>query len=166
MAIPKEVRILSKRQNAILIVDDDKSIRETFVAILGQEGYYVDTAENGAEAIEKSNNKLFDLALVDIRLPDMLGTELLGAMKETTPKMAKIILTGYPSMQNAITAVNQGADGYLLKPADVEELLKSIKKHLQRREEAATYSEQKVAEFIQTCADELGKGNRETNPTR
>lgn len=157
---------MNKRQNAILIVDDDKTIRETFAAILEQDGYYVDTAETGAEAIEKSNNKLFDLALVDIRLPDMLGTELLGAMKETTPKMTKIILTGYPSMQNAITAVNQGADGYLLKPADVEELLKSIKKHLQRREEAATYSQLKVAEFIQTVAKELGEGNRETNPTR
>ncbi len=157
---------MSKRKDAILIVDDDKSIRDTFTAILEQEGYDVDTAENGAEAIEKSQKKFFDLALVDVRLPDMYGTDLLNAMKETTPKMAKIILTGYPSMQNAITAVNEGANAYLLKPVDIEDLLKSIKKHIQRRQEAARYSEQKVAEFIKTRATEVGKGNRETNSNR
>ncbi len=157
---------MSKRKNVILIVDDDKTIRDTSAAILEQEGYDVDTAESGAEAIEKSKKKFFDLALVDVRLPDMYGTELLNAMRETTPKMAKIILTGYPSMQNAITAVNEGADAYLLKPVNLEDLLKSIKKNLQKREEAARYSEQKVAEFIKTRATELGKGNRETDPNR
>ena len=154
----------SKRPGTILIVDDDKSIRTTIAAILEQEGYDVVTAENGAEAIEKSNNKFFDLALVDMRLPDMMGSELLGAMKETVPKMAKIIVTGHPSMQNAIAAVNEGADGYVLKPVDAEVLLKEIRKHLQRREEATSYSEQKVAEFIETRAKELGRRNPGVSP--
>ncbi len=148
---------MSKRRSSLLIVDDDKSIRETFRAILEQEGYDIDTAENGAEAIKKSNNKFFDLALVDVRLPDMYGTDLLNEMKERTPKMVKIILTGYPSMQNAITAVNEGADAYLLKPINPEILLSLIKKHLQKREDAVSYSEHKVAEFIETRAKELGR---------
>jgi len=76
-------------------------------------------------------------------------------MKETTPKMAKIVVTGYPSMENAITSVNEGADGYVLKPVDADSLLNSIRKHLRKREEAARYSEQKVAEFIETRAKEL-----------
>jgi DNA-binding NtrC family response regulator len=156
---------LSKRQNAILVVDDDETIRMTIAAVLEQEGYDVDTAENGKEAIEKSSNKFFDLALVDVRLPDMYGTELLNAMRETTPKMAKIIVTGYPSMQNAITAINEGADGYLLKPVDGDALLESVKKHLQRRAEATRYSEQKVAEFIETRRKELFRGNHQTTPT-
>jgi DNA-binding NtrC family response regulator len=157
---------LSERQHTILIVDDDKSIRTTLAAILEHKGYIVDTAQNGAEAIDKSNNKLFDLALVDIRLPDMMGTELLGRMKETTPKMAKIIVTGYPSMQNAITAVNEGADGYVLKPVDAETLLKAIAKHLEKREEAARYSEQKVSEFIETRGRELGRSNSKLGTSR
>jgi DNA-binding NtrC family response regulator len=155
----------TKRQNTILVVDDDRSIRTTLAAILEQDGYDVDTAENGAQAIQKSNSKVFDLALVDMRLPDMMGTELLSRMKERTPKMAKIMVTGYPSMQNAISAVNQGADGYVLKPVDAEILLDSIRKHLEKRDEAAHYSEKKVAEFIETRAQELGMKRRDTNTT-
>lgn len=139
----------------ILVVDDDKSIRKTLVAILEEEGYTVDTAENAEEAIKKSNARFYNVALVDIRLPDMEGTKLLNAMKETTPKMVKIIVTGYPSLRNAVEAVNNGADAYVLKPVDAENLLKTIKDQLEKQEEARRYSEQKVAEFIRTRAREL-----------
>lgn len=139
----------------ILVADDDKSIRKTLAAILEEEGYIVDTAENGKEAIEKSNTKFYNLALIDFRLPDIEGTKLLAAMKETTPKMVKIIVTGYPSLQNAIEAVNNGADAYVLKPVDAKNLLVTIKSHLEKQQEAKKYSEQKVAEYIETRAKEL-----------
>lgn len=139
----------------ILVVDDDESIRKTIAAILEEKGYIVDTAENGKEAIEKSNANFYNLALIDIRLPDMEGTKLLTEMKETSPKMIKIIVTGYPSLQNAITAVNRGADGYLLKPVNIDSLLETIKRHLTKQEEAKKYSEEKVAEFIRTRVKEL-----------
>jgi len=139
----------------ILIVDDDTSIRSTFSAILEEEGYFVDTAVNGEEAIKKSNTKFYNLALIDIRLPDMEGTQLLTALKETTPPMIKIIVTGYPSLRNSVEAVNKGADGYIFKPVDVEKLLKTIKAHLEKQLEAKKYSEQKVAEFIETRAKEF-----------
>ena len=74
----------TKRWPQLLVVDDDRSIRTTLAAILEQDGYDVDTAESGAQAIHKSNSKVFDLALVDMRLPDMMGTELLNRMKERT----------------------------------------------------------------------------------
>ena len=141
----------------ILVVDDDKSIRKTLAAILEEEGYIVETAENGKEAIEKSNTQFFNLALIDIRLPDMPGTKLLTAMKETTPKMVKIIVTGYPSLHNAIEAVNNGADAYVLKPVDAESLLKTVEEHLEKQKEARKYSEQKVAEFIESRAQELAR---------
>jgi len=139
----------------ILVVDDNKSIRKTLAAILEEEGYIVDTAENGKEAIAKSNTKFYNLALIDIRLPDIEGTKLLTAMKETTPPMVKIIITGYPAMQNAIEAVNKGAHAYVLKPVDAENLLKAIKEHLKKQQEAKKYSEQKVAEFIEARVREL-----------
>ena len=111
----------------ILVIDDDESVRTTLAAILENEGYNVDTAENGKEAIKKSNTDLFSVALIDFRLPDMNGTELLTALKETTPKMTKIMITGFPTLQNAIECVNKHADAYFVKPVNYETLLNTIR---------------------------------------
>jgi DNA-binding NtrC family response regulator len=111
----------------ILVVDDDENIRKTLATILEDQGYVVDTTENGKEAIEKSNVNFCNLALIDIRLPDMEETKLLTAMKETTPKIIKIIVTGYPALQNVIEAVNKDADSYVLKPVNIDILLATIK---------------------------------------
>ena len=108
----------------ILVIDDDRSIRETLALALQGEGYIVNTAENGQEAIAKTDANFFNLAIVDWGLPDIQGTKLLGEVKETTPRMVKIMLTGYPSMSNAIDAVNNCADAFLLKPVHFEVLLK------------------------------------------
>jgi len=141
----------------ILVIDDDKSIRKTLATILEEEGYLVDTAENGKEAIEKSHTAFYNLALIDIRLPDMEGTGLLTKLKETVPPMVKIILTGYPSLQNAIEGVNKGADAYIIKPVEIEKLLKTVKDHLKKQQETNKYCEEKVAEFIETRVRELEK---------
>jgi len=148
----------------ILVVDDDESIRKVLATILEEKGYVVDTAENGKEAIEKSNAKFYNLALIDIRLPDMEGTQLLTAMKETTPKMVKIIITGYPSLQNAVEAVNKGADAYILKPFNMDSVLNTIKEHLKKQQEAKKYSEEKVKEFIETRGKELETIPRQKEP--
>jgi DNA-binding NtrC family response regulator len=139
----------------ILIIEDDKIVLGNFKAILELEGYSVDTAENGKEAIEKSNVNFYNLALIDIRLPDMEGTRLLTTMRDTVPRMVKIIVTGYPSLENAKEAVNNGADGYVVKPIlNIEEFLNTLKEHLKKQKEAQRYSEQKVAEYIETRAKE------------
>ncbi len=83
--------------------------------------------ENGQQAIKASKEGFFNVALIDIRLPDIEGTKLLDKLKDTESKMAKIIVTGFPSLQNAIEAVSEDADGYILKPFDVKELLKMMK---------------------------------------
>jgi len=139
----------------ILIVEDEESIRTVLATILEEEGYITETAQNGKEAIEKSEAKFYNLALIDIRLPDMEGTELLTAIRETTPKMVKIIMTGYPSLQNAVEAVNKGADAYILKPFKIEDILKTIKEELKKQRVARKYSEERVAEFIVARAKEL-----------
>lgn len=142
----------------ILIVDDDESVRETFTAILEENGYIVDTAENGRDAIEKSNKNFYNAAFIDIRLPDMDGTDLLTAMKETTPKMRKIIITGYPALQNAINAVNKNADAYVLKPPKMRDVLSMLKEQLQKQKDEKRLSEEKVADFIQKRAKQIGEG--------
>jgi DNA-binding NtrC family response regulator len=146
----------------ILIVDDDESVRKVLATILHEEGYHVDSAKSGKEAIRKSKANFYNLALIDIRLPDMEGIDLLTMMKETTPKMVKIIVTGYPSLHNAIEAVNRGADAYIMKPFRVENALTTIEAHLKKQREARTYSQEKVAEFIETRARELAATPRKS----
>jgi DNA-binding NtrC family response regulator len=139
----------------VLVVDDDAGIRKTLSKILEKEGYLVETVENGQEAIKASNKRFFNVALIDIRLPDMEGTRLLERLKEHEPKMVKIIITGYASLQNAIEAVNKGADGYVLKPFDATELLAMIEKHLEKQRESMKYGEKKVTEFIETRVKQI-----------
>lgn len=141
-------------QASILVIDDQESVRKSLKVALEREGYLVETAENGREAIQKSRRRLYNLALVDIRLPDMDGIELLTAMRERVPRMVKIIITGYPSMENAIAAINRGANGYIVKPYAMEDLLRKIKEQLQKHQEAEKYIEEKVKEFIEKRLEE------------
>ncbi len=145
----------------ILVVDDDESVRKVLATSLAEE-YIVDTVENGKEAIEKSNTKIYNLALIDIRLPDMKGIELLTKMKDTTPKMRKIIITGYPKLQNAIEALNRGADIYILKPFHMGKVLETIKEQLREQQKERKYSQKKVAEFIKTRVREVEKERTKT----
>ena len=143
------------KEKRILVVDDDKIVLSGFKKTLEWEGYTVHTAETGKEAIEKSNKAIYNLALIDIRLPDMEGTQLLSAMRDGVPKMVKIIVTGYPSQENAIEAVNRGVDAYVVKPVlNTAEFLRTIKEHLRKQQEAVKYSEEKVKEFIEARAEE------------
>ena len=143
------------KEARILIVDDDENIRKVLVAILEDEGYSVDSVGTASKGIEATKRKFYNIALIDIRLPDMEGTDLLTQIKETTPKMRKIIITGYPTLQNAIEAVNRRADAYIMKPFDVKKVLETIKDQLKKQEEERKYSQDKVAEFIETRVKEL-----------
>ena len=147
----------------ILVIDDEESIRKTISMTLQHAGYVVDTAENGKEAIEKSEVNFYNLALIDIRLPDMEGTELLSALKDTTPRMVKIILTGFPGLQNAVTAINKGVDAYLIKPVNPNELLKVVKENLDKQKQERTYSQDKVAEFVESRFKQLETQERDVS---
>lgn len=139
-----------EEKKRILVVDDDDAILGSVATILQLKGYNVDTAETGRQAIEKSQSQFFNLALLDIKLPDMEGTSLLVKMHQTTPRMMKIMLTGYPSLENAVAALNLGADAYLLKPVNPKDLLKVVEEKLTEQSEAEALSEDKVAEWVRT----------------
>ena len=142
-------------RHMILIVDDDEEIRTVFRLNLERAGYFVETAESGKEAIEKSKERHFHLALIDIKLPDMDGTQLLKILGESIPNMIRIVVTGFPTLKNAIDSLNEGADGYILKPVDMEKVLKMIGDRLKRQREEQRYTERKVEEFIEARAREL-----------
>ena len=152
--------------NRILVIDDEERIRSTISMILEHAGYRVDTAENGKQAIKKAEANFYNLALIDIRLPDMEGTELLTTLKKTTPKMVKIILTGYPALQNAVSSINQGADYYMIKPVDAEELLRVIKEQLAKQRHEKEYGQEKLAQFVETRISELQTQELESSKAR
>ena len=120
-----EIEVLT---STVLVVDDDPKMRELLTSILENAGYIVETAGDGKEAINACKRFPMDVALIDVELPDTKGTMLLSTLKELQPKMVRIIITGYPSIENAVTAVNEKADGYILKPFDPADLLEKIKK--------------------------------------
>jgi len=144
-----------KGKARILIVDDDEDICRTLSLILEEKGYEVDAAHTGKEAIEKSKTKVYNAALLDIKLPDMEGTELLTAMRETSPKMIKIMVTGYPALKNAVEALNKGADAYLMKPVNPEKLIKTIEEKLKIQKEAEVMTQEKIAAFVKTRTEKL-----------
>jgi DNA-binding response OmpR family regulator len=124
-------------------------------AILEDEGYVVDLASTGEEGIQLTMKTTYNIALLDIRLPDMEGVELLKLMRDSVPRTRKIMVTGYPSMQNAIAALNKNADAYLLKPLDNEKLLNLVIEQLDAQAKELKFSEQKVAEFIESRVKEM-----------
>jgi two-component system response regulator HydG len=122
-------------KKTILVVDDDRSILRTFTRILQKSGYVVETAETGKEAIEKADSRHFDLALVDIRLPDMDGTDLLAKLKSQLQGTVKIMITGFPSLETGVKALDEGADAYLVKPVKPQDLLVLLEEKLKAKEE-------------------------------
>jgi DNA-binding NtrC family response regulator len=125
------------------------------MAILTDEGYDVESVGTGKEALERTKREFFNAALIDVRLPDIEGIELLTKFKPTSPRMRKIIITGYPTLQNAIQAVNGGANAYIMKPFDVEKVLKIIQEQLRKQENEKRFNQDMVADFIETRVREL-----------
>ncbi|NLE05317.1 MAG: response regulator [Crenarchaeota archaeon] len=142
-------------QYKILLIDDDETIRDTLALLLQTEGYLVDKAANGEEAIKKAKTNFYNLAIVDWRLPDIEGTKLINDLKIIIPEMAKIMLTGFPSMQNAIESVNNRADAFFVKPVDVPTLLEKIQELIRIQEESRLFDEAKMVAFIHSRAKEI-----------
>lgn len=136
-------------------MDDDRDILKSLKDILQSKGYDVEMAETGQSAIEKTKTKYFNIALLDIKLPDIEGTELLARIHREKPQMMKIMITGYPSLDNAVKALNLGADAYIMKPVNPENLLKVVEEKLREQKEAEGMTEEKIAEWIENRIQKL-----------
>ena len=115
----------------ILVIDDEKNIRDIFSLLLEEKGYSVLTAENGQEGLKKANSFSPDVILLDMNMPDYSGIEVLAKIKETKPATAVIIITAFGTIQNAVEATKLGAYDYLEKPVDNDELLLLISRALE-----------------------------------
>ena len=126
---------MNTSKKSILVIDDDKSVLRAFTLILKKDDYDVDTAENGKEALEKAETGEYDAALIDVRLPDMDGTDLLPKLQQILPDAAKIVITGFPSLETGIKSLDVGADAYLVKPVKPEDLLVLIREKIKSKKE-------------------------------
>jgi len=113
----------------ILVVDDEAHVREMLKKGLSQLGEFsVETAQNGLEAVEKIEKDVFDLVLTDLKMPEMDGIELLKTIKGTRPEIMVILMTAYGSIETAIEAIKNGANDFVTKPIDFNDLLIRITK--------------------------------------
>jgi len=122
-----------KDSKSILVVDDDLDFLEIIKRILENKGYEVDTAPSANEAISRLKERFFNVAVLDISLPDADGTELISRFIEIHQDIIAIMLTGHSSVQNAVKSLNRGAFAYLEKPLDTANLLSVIERGLEKQ---------------------------------
>ncbi|WP_437686362.1 sigma-54-dependent transcriptional regulator [Sorangium sp. So ce176] len=122
-----------KRQSAkVLVVDDEASARSGLEKLLRQEGYAVDAAADGAEALEVAAERPPDVVVTDLKMPKMDGMALLGKLREQDPSLPVIVVTAFGDVTSAVQAMRAGAEDYLTKPVDFDALLLSIERALER----------------------------------
>jgi DNA-binding NtrC family response regulator len=121
-------------KNQILIIEDDRRLREVLQKILNRKGFNVDLAENGSEGLKKIKQDSFDVALTDLKMPGMDGMEVLQAIKKLSPQTYVIIMTAYGTIDSAVEAIRNGAFDYITKPFKTEEILIVLEKALEDRD--------------------------------
>src|SRR5678816_4524910 len=117
----------------LLVVDDEESLRITTAAIFENEGYVVDTASSGDEAIDLLNNKDYDLVLTDLHMEGGDGLSVLNRIRRHAPLTISVVLTGFASVESAIAALQEGAYDYLIKPCDIESMKHTIRRGVEHR---------------------------------
>ena len=110
----------------VLLVDDDRTLNRSLAAILRSAGYIVTTAFTGTEAIEASRENIFEAVILDIKLPDTDGIDLLKNIKAVDPVIGTMMLSGAATLEDAVETLNQGADAFILKPVDPDDLLHKL----------------------------------------
>lgn len=117
----------------LLVVDDEESLRITMAAIFENEGYVVDTASSGDEAIELLGKKDYDLVLTDLHMEGGDGLSVLNSIRRQAPLTISVVLTGFASVESAIAALQEGAYDYLIKPCDIETMKHTIRRGVEHR---------------------------------
>jgi len=117
----------STAKKKILLVDDDRDFVNLFTSIIESEGYVVEVAFSGQQALDKFKKSAFDLLILDIKLPDMNGDKVAKKVRDKDKNIVIIIITGFPELQDSITALDIGIHDILLKPISSSEILRSIK---------------------------------------
>ncbi|MHB1425077.1 MAG: sigma-54-dependent transcriptional regulator [Gemmataceae bacterium] len=122
-----------RTEASILVVDDEFLIRETLTEYLGQEGFSVVACSSGEEALERADERCFDIVLCDVHLPGLDGLELLERLLRISPETFVLLITAYATVENAVEAFQLGAHDYLMKPILLDEVLSKIRRLLAHR---------------------------------
>jgi response regulator RpfG family c-di-GMP phosphodiesterase len=117
----------------ILVVDDERVIREILADFLAMEGFWVRTADDGSNALVELSRQPYDLVLSDLKMPNMGGIELLTAISKHTPNVVTVLMTGFGTVETAIEAMKKGAYDYILKPFKVEEVVHTVRRALEKQ---------------------------------
>ncbi len=125
----------------LLVVDDEENVRTTTAAILEHQGYEVETASDGVDALQKLRQREFELVLTDLRMEGMDGSTLLHEISRNFPNVVTVVLTGYASIESSIDALRQGVYDYLVKPCVVEDLHQTVRRALEHRRQRIRISE-------------------------
>jgi DNA-binding response OmpR family regulator len=134
----------------LLVVDDEETIRIVVADALQNQGYSVQTAASAAEALRVCETAVFDLALIDLKMPGTMdGLGLLGELRRRWPKIVLIVMTGYGTLDSAIAALRQGAHDYLAKPASLAQIIASVQSGLAKKQEE-TRRQQLIADLEDT----------------
>lgn len=132
----------------ILIVEDDEDIRDLLVETLKRWYYDPLATRNGKEGLEKFHSHSFPLIITDIRMPVMDGLTMLKTIKKENPKTSVIVITGYPSVDSAVESLIEGADSYLIKPINLDDLRVKIKKSFENRKIQKSLASTKIANIV------------------
>lgn len=137
----------------ILIVDDEKNIRLTLKSCLDEEGFEIDIAINGEEALKKILSNNYDLVLLDLKMPGMDGMEVLKEIRKKGNEINVIIMTAYGTVEKAVEAMKLGAIDFLSKPFTPEEIRKIVKSVLKRLDlkESKLKNFEDYIEYAKTC---------------
>jgi signal transduction histidine kinase len=149
------VFVSSLNEARLLVVDDEESLRITTAAILEKEGYIVDTASSGDDAVEQLNNTDYDLVLTDLHMEGGDGLSVLNQIRRHAPLTISVVLTGFASVESAIAALQEGAYDYLVKPCDIESMKHTIRRGVEHRR--LMLAEQKARADLQQLNLDLEK---------
>jgi formate/nitrite transporter len=120
--------------NKILVIDDEKVVGDSLRKTLHEEGYEIDTANNGQEGLRKARRESFDLIIVDLKMPDIDGLDVIKKIKEEQPDVMMVMITGYSTVDSATEALKTGAFDYLPKPFTPDEISGVVQKALIAKE--------------------------------
>ncbi|MEZ4371807.1 MAG: EAL domain-containing protein [Polyangiaceae bacterium] len=123
----------TREKTRVLVVDDERFIREVLADFLGMEGYQVRTAEDGAAASRELDRGKYDVVITDLKMPNMGGLDLLREIERKSPDAVTIVMTGFGTVETAIDAMKRGAHDYVLKPFKVEQVLEIVRQGLEAR---------------------------------
>jgi two-component system response regulator CiaR len=145
----------------ILVVEDDRPLRDAVVTVLKEEAYQVDEADNGLDGLYLAEQRIHDLIVLDIMLPGMNGLSVLGTLRSKGIELPILLLTAWDSVEDRVKGLDSGADDYLVKPFATPELLARIRVLLRRQSQGAPDGELKYGQLSVKCQMMEGYANGE-----